>query len=456
MHESKTHSGLVATLSWILYDFANTIYSMNVVSMYFTTWIVVELALGDEYVSYANSFSMILVALTLPILGEISDRYRRKMPFLLLYTMICIVFTAGIGIAGYVFDDKVLKVAWAIVFFIIANYAYQGGLVFYNALLPQVCSEKSIGRVSGYGVAVGYLGSIVGLLLVRPFVNGNISYLNLPYLNSEDGNIYSNISGLNIASFHSGGNVASFIPTALLFLIFALPIFLFVKDEKNVPLPRARRLDIKNSFRKVVDGISNTKKYPGVARFLVAKFFYEDAIETVIIFMAVYTQKVMGFSAETTTNFFILLIPSAIIGSAFFGILTDHFGPKRTLMAVLIGWIACLTALVLTMEPWLFWVLGGLIGIFMGSTWTSARPLLISLVPKEMLGEFFGLYSLSGKLAAIFGPLVWAGIVNLFGNYGDIFKYKAAILALSILILAGLIILNKVPDNKSHSFNKSS
>ncbi|MFZ5516310.1 MAG: MFS transporter [Candidatus Zhuqueibacterota bacterium] len=437
MNESNRQPALVATLSWILYDFANTIYSMNVVSMYFTTWIVVELALGDHYVSYANSFSMILVALTLPILGEISDRYRRKMPFLLLYTLICIVFTAGIGIAGYAFSGKMTMVAWAIVFFVIANYSYQGGLVFYNALLPQVSSEKSIGRVSGYGVAVGYLGSIVGLLLVRPFVNGHFSGLNIPFLNS-------------------GGSVAAFIPTALLFLIFALPIFFFVKDEPTKSQLSVKRLGIKNSFRKVLDGISNTKKYPGVARFLVAKFFYEDAIETVIIFMAVYTQKVMGFSASSTTNFFIVLIPSAIIGSAFFGIMTDHFGPKRTLMIVLIGWIVCLTALVLTMKAWLFWVLGGLIGIFMGSTWTSARPLLISLVPKEMLGEFFGLYSLSGKLAAIFGPLVWAGIVSLFSEYGDVFKYKAAIFSLSLLILIGLLILNKVPDKKSHSFNKTS
>ena len=220
---------------------------------------------------------------------------------------------------------------------------------------------------------------------------------------------------------------------------------------KDPPVPKSTeklKIDIKATFKEVIDSISNTKKYPGVLRFLVAKFFYEDAIQTVIIFMAVYTQKVMGFSSENTTNFFILIIPSVVIGSALFGMLTDHFGPKKVLIFVLIGWIVSLTALIITMKIWLFWVLGALIGVFMGSTWTSARPLLISLVPKEMLGEFFGLYSLSGKLAAIFGPLVWAAMVSVFNDYGDVFKYKSAILALNALIVVGFIILLKVPDLK--------
>lgn len=436
MPDIEKRPKLIVTLSWIIYDFANTMYSMNVVSMYFTTWIVVDLALGDHYVSYANSLSMILVALTLPMLGEISDRFHHKMPLLIIYTLMCIIFTAGIGVAGYAFSDKMMKVTWAVIFFIIANYSYQGGLVFYNAMLPYVCSEKSIGRVSGYGVALGYLGSIFGLLMVRPIVEGNFFGLSIPFLKS-------------------GGSVSSFIPTALLFLLFALPMFIFVRDEKIENKVKPDRLELKKSFKKVMDGLSNTKKYPGVARFLVAKFFYEDAIQTVIIFMAVYTQKVMGFSSAATSNFFIVIIPSAIIGSAIFGILTDHFGPKRTLMFVLVGWIICLIAVVLTMKVWIFWLLGGMVGIFMGSTWTSARPLLISLVPKEMLGEFFGLYSLSGKLAAIFGPLVWAGVVSLFHSYGDIFKYKAAIMALCILILVGLIILRKVPDLKAEKDTKS-
>ncbi len=419
------------TISWIIYDFANTIYSMNVVTMYFSTWIIVDLNYSDSFVSYANSISMIFVALTMPILGEISDRYRRKMPFLIIYTMICIFATAGIGICGQVIGDEYLKILCAIIFFVVANYAYQGGLVFYNALLPYITSERSVGRVSGYGVAVGYMGSILGLIFVLPFVEGNIYGLQIPFI-------------------HGGGSVASFVPTAALFFVFALPIFIFVKDPPAKLKLRQMKLNITQSFKKVLESLTNTRKYPGVTRFLIAKYFYEDAIQTIIIFMAVYAQKVMGFSKPETTTFFIAVIPSAIVGSALFGIITDHIGPKKTLMIVLWGWIINLILLIVTMETWIFWVIGCITGIFLGSTWTSARPLMISLVPKEMLGEFFGLYSFSGKLAAIAGPLVWAFVVEIFESYGIVFKYKAAVGSLVVFIVIGLIILRKVPDFKKH------
>jgi len=421
---------LRATISWIVYDFANTMFSMNVVSMYFPTLIVVDLALGDQYVSFANSLSMIFVALTLPLLGEISDRFHKRMPFLIAFTLICIVFTAMIGVFSHAVSDKLLTLGLIIICYMIANYAYQGGLVFYNALLPHVCSERSMGRVSGYGVALGYLGSILGLTLVLPFVEGSLYGFKIPFI-------------------QPGGSVAAFIPTAVLFLLFSLPIFFFVKDSGKAPSATTNsKISIKTSLQKVWEGLSNTRKYPGVTRFLIAKFFYEDAIQTVIIFMAVYAQKVMGFSKAGTTQFFIAIIPSAIVGSALFGIITDHFGPKKTLTVVLSGWVVCLLVMAMVMKLWAFWTIGALIGVFMGSTWTSARPLLISLVPRDMLGEFFGLYSFSGKLAAIFGPLVWAVVVNVFAQRGDIFRYKAAMLSLNILIIIGLIILQKVPDLK--------
>jgi len=429
--KSKTRpaTNIATTLSWILYDFANTIYSMNVVTMYFSTWVLIDLALSDQYVSFANSFSMTLVAITMPFLGEISDRYQRRMPFLIVYTLCCILFTALIGVSGIVFTNIHTKVSWAIFFFVIANYSYQGGLVFYNALLPSVCSPRSMGRVSGYGVALGYLGSILGLILVLPFVEGAVFGVNIPFI-------------------EGGGSVAAFIPSAILFLVFALPSFIFIKDKITERAPTSFKLNIKTSFKKVIDAVSNTKKYPGVLRFLIAKFFYEEAIQTIIIFMAVYAQKVVGFSKSETTTFLIVLTPAAIVGSAIFGVITDHLGPKKTLTVVLIGWICSLSVLVFSNSIVLFWIVGAMVGVFLGSTWTSARPLLISLVPEKMLGEFFGLYSLSGKFAAIFGPILWAAVVYLFQSYGDIFKYKAAIFALNMMIVIGLILLQKVPNIK--------
>ncbi len=429
--EPKSQTNIAATFSWILYDFANTIYSMNIVTMYFSTWIVVDLALGDQYVSLANSLSMLLVAVTLPLLGEISDRYQRKMPFLIVFTLGCVIFTSLIGVAGYSFTPLDTKMWWAIIFFIAANYSYQGGLVFYNALLPVVCSRRSIGRVSGYGVALGYLGSILGLIFVLPFVEGSLFGVTVPFIKG-------------------GGSIAAFIPSAILFLIFALPAFFLIQEPGKISPNQKFAISLHTSFKKVWDGLSNTKKYPGVLRFLIAKLCYEDAIQTIIIFMAVYAQKVMGFSKTQATEFFIILIPFAVVGSAIFGILTDHFGPKKTLLYVLSGWILCLSSIIAINDLTAFWIIGALVGVFLGSTWTAARPLLISLVPKDMLGEFFGLYSLSGKVAAILGPFIWSAVVNLFQEHGVRFKYNAAILSLTFLILLGLIILFKVPNIKRH------
>ena len=292
----------LTTFSWILYDFSNTIYSMNVVSIYFALWITVNLAKEDLWVSAGNSLSMFLVALTMPFLGTLSDFLKRPNTFLLLFTMVCVVATAAIGIAGYFFEGAFLIVS-AVLLFTVANYAYQGALVFYNALLPQLTTPKNIGKISGYGVAAGYLGAIFGLLLVMPFSDGQISFLHLEFKKltteyqeiarisplknafldtkiSRDPNysyqlrrisanlpdsIFHVASSDTVITVASGGKqraihvnwaplpaanddsawvllrrengwgrVGTFIPTALLFLIFAIPIFILIKDPRLI------------------------------------------------------------------------------------------------------------------------------------------------------------------------------------------------------------------------------
>ena len=415
-----------AIAAWILYDFANTAFSMNVVSLYFGTWLIIELKQHDLIVGLANSGSMILVALTMPFLGEISDRRGGKLRFLGVYTFLCVACTALMGVCGFCIGDTATIVILAPLFYVIANYSYQGGLVFYNALLPAVSSPKTIGRVSGYGVAFGYLGAIVGLFVARLFVEGHVFGLRLPMV-------------------QAGGVVAAFIPTAVLFLAFAIPIFILV-TEPPVAGISDQKVIFTHSFAKVIDGISNTRKYPGLLRFLIAKFLYENGIQTVIIFMGVYTQTAIGFTLGEANLFFIIVIPSAVIGSALCGILTDHYGPKKTLMCVLVGWVICLLIIVSTTNRPLFWALGCLVGALMGSAWTAARPLLVSLVPQKMLGEFFGLYALSGTMAMVLGPLIWGAVVEILNSYGSIIKYKAAIFVLTLIMSIGFAVLLKVPD----------
>jgi len=436
--------------SWAIYDFANTIFSMNVITMYFAQWIIVDNHKEDLWYSTTYALSMLLVALTMPILGAISDSRGKRKPYLLILTLGCILGTFLIGGISTSIADVNLKILCALFFFVLANYCFEGGLVFYNALLPEVSTPENIGKISGFGVALGYAGAIFGLLLVKPFVNGNLFGL----------------------QFGSGGREKAFIPTAIFFLLFSLPTFIFVKEKVKSSLEE-KRIKIKEAFKKVWNGIVNTKKYPGVLRFLIADYFFEDAIATVIIFMAVYAQVVMNMGDEVKIFFFLLATTFAVIGSFLSGMISDRIGPKKTLFFVVLGWILSLSVIMLTTHTTYFWVMGPFIGICLGSTWTTSRPLLTTLAPRETLGQFFGLYALSGRTAAIMGPLLWGGVVLYFKkdnllvkgvinfleklgfNFSEqvlnTIQYRFAILVLILLMIIGLLIFIKVPDKKKYN-----
>jgi UMF1 family MFS transporter len=443
-----TEKNRLATASWALYDFANTIFSMNIVTMYFAQWIIVDNKKEDIYYSACYALSMFLVAITMPVLGAISDVKGKRKPFLMTLTLGCIFATFLIGMVGNMAVDVNTKVLFALIFFGIANFCYEGGLTFYNALLPQVSTKDNIGKVSGLGVSLGYVGAIVGLLLVKPFVEGNLFGMRIPFIGD-------------------GGREKAFIPTAFFFLLFSLPIFFWVKEKASEGVDR-QKARIKQAFLRVWEGISDTEKYPGVLRFLIANFFVSDAIATVIIFMAVYAQMVMGFPDSVKIWFFIVSTTSAVIGSFLCGYVTDFIGPKKTLLLVIIGWILCLSVVMFSADKTVFWIMGSLVGIFLGSTWTASRPLLTSLAPKEVLGQFFGLYSLSGKVAAILGPIIWGivvlylkadkvivqNVISFMRNLGVTFtdqvistiQYRFAIGVLVLMVILGLIIFVKVPD----------
>jgi UMF1 family MFS transporter len=430
---------------WVIYDFANTIFSMNIVTMYFAQWVVVDNQVEDIFYSISYSASMLLVALSMPALGAVSDARGKRMPYLFILTAGCILATLLLGIISGMVTDVATKVLLALILFALANYCFEGGLVFYNALLPQVSRPANIGRVSGWGVALGYVGAVVGLLLIIPFVDGHLFGLKLP--------------------FGQGGRQGAFIPTAIFFLLFSIPTFLWIKER--VPQPE-QLIKLKEAFKRVWEGIVNTKKFPGVLNFLLAYYFFSDAIATVIIFMAVYAQVVMGFPDSVKIWFFIIATSFAVLGSFVCGYVTDLIGPKKALIFVVLGWIFSLLVIMFTANKTVFWIMGPLIGICLGSTWTASRPLLTSLVPRQNLGQFFGLYSLSGKVAAILGPILWGAavlyfkadnpvvkdIISFLRNLGMDFspqviltiEYRFAISILILMMILGLFILLRVPD----------
>ncbi len=436
MQKIQPKPPLRATVSWIMYDFANTAYSMNIVSLYFATWITMDLGQNDSLFTLLNSFSMVPVALTMPVLGDWSDHKGKKMLSLFVFTLVCILGILSLGFIGN-FNSPQHWVPLIAVLFIMTNYSYQGGLVFYNALMPSVSTTRTIGRISGYGTALGYMGAVAGLIVARLFVEGHFFGISVPFIRAGDAK-------------------AAFFPTAALFFIFAVPIFIFVRE------PAERAVDktawrIKGSYTKVMRTLFDTQKYPGLLRFLIGRLLYEDSMQTVIMVMGLYLQKVVGFTLGETQIFLMLVIPSAILGSALCGILTDHYGPFKMLISVIVIWIIVLVGVILTSGKDIFWIWGCIVGALLGGTQTAARPLLISLVPQHKLGEFFGLYSLSGKVASVIGPLVWSIVIFAFSGFGTVFKYKAAVCALTLIMAASLFVLIKVPDfHKQIKFGRQS
>ncbi|HLM68057.1 MAG TPA: MFS transporter, partial [Longimicrobium sp.] len=371
--------------SWVLYDLANTIFSMGVVSLYFSLWVRDQVGAGraDSTYGLLTALSMAITFVIAPLLGAMTDRARRRMPFLITSTLICVAFTAVLARLGFY---------GTAVCFIIANATYQAGLQFYDALLPEVSTEENRGRIGGIGVGVGYLGSYVAV-------------------------------GLGIA-LGTDNKALLFTCIAAAFLAFSIPCFLFVKERGN---PRPRPINwqmVRESTGETIRTLREGDRYPGLIRFLVGRVFYTDAINTVISIMALYTVNVAVSSGMTEDQgqaraqlIMLCAITFAVIGGFVWGRTTDRLGPKRTLNLVLFAWMAIFLGAgmvgIVGLPLWCLFVVASAAGFSMGGIWAADRPYMLRLTPPARIGEFYGLYGMVGRFSAITGPIIWAGVTYL-------------------------------------------
>ncbi|MFH1378937.1 MAG: MFS transporter [bacterium] len=407
--------------SWSMYDFANTIFSMNILSLYFALWVTVDMGGKDIYYSAALAVSTILMIFCMPLLGIISDEYNQRMPFLIACTLLSVFCTALIGFAGSIFVGLIC--------FVPAYFGYQVSLVFYDALLPQIAGSSSrIGRVSGYGVALGYVGAIAGLKMVEPFVKQP----------GTDIVIRSN----------------AFIPTAVFFLLFALPCFLVIKDidKKKISGNILKRFPA--AFKKLINTFKNVRQYPDMFMFLLANLAYCDAINTIFTFMGIYAVKVVNFNNAQIIKFLMISTTSAAAGSFMWGYITDWWGNKKTMILILAGWVAALTIAMISQSQEVFWLVGPIAGVSLGGTWVTGRSIVVKLAPEGMLGEFFGLYGFTEKFTAIVGPMMWGVTVYIFNRIGcEVLGYRIAVATLLAAIILGFILFLfvEIPETKKES-----
>jgi MFS transporter, UMF1 family len=415
-----------AVTSWILYDFSNTIFSVAVLSFFFPLWVEEAVGSGGAVsgaglVNFATAIAALLVVLTAPVLGAIADFRQRRLPYLILLTLAAVVLTAALDVAG--------GVAAGLALFVAADLSYQSALVFYNALLPAVAAGRGAGRVSGYGTAAGYVGTILALVVLTYFV--------------ENGDALRPLLGWFGGWIETGEEDYSnaFVPTAFLYLVFSLPAFFFVPDPAVRP---RRRVALGAAYRDVVRTVKNLRAYAGVGTFILATILYTDAANTAIANMALYGRVVFEMDGVQVRNLLLFSTVFAVVGSAGFGFLTDRLGPKKALVGVLVLWLLAIVLAAGALGAWMLFLAGPVVGIALGGMWTAGRVMLVALSPAEKLGEFFGLFSLAGKVSAVFGPALTAALLFAFG--GGAFGYRVSIGVLAVIMAAGLYFLLRVPD----------
>jgi UMF1 family MFS transporter len=415
--------------SWALYDLANTVYSFNIVSYVLPLWVLtvyanVEHGEGEANfaLGVATAISMAINAVVSPVMGAVSDRAGVRKPFLFVFTALCIVPSALIGLvgddAGFTVGDTYVWLGLAV--FAFANFSYQAALIYYDAMLPVVSTPETRGRIGGIGVGLGYVGTIIGALSIRA-------------LTFRDGE----------------PTTGSFVVTALLYALFAIPIFLVIRERRG-SAGRSRRAlahwDFRGSWAQLATTIRHASEYPGLLRFLVARLLYTDPINTVISFMAVYATAAVGFSSEEALYVLIAVTVAAIIGGVVWGQVVDRIGPRRTLLIVLSLWCVAFVAAAAVLDKLWFLGVGVIAGTALAGTWASDRVFMLRLAPRSMVGEFFGLYGLAGKFSAITGPLIWGVTLAIFEPRIGVDAYRLAILAQLGLMVAGIVVLRGVSD----------
>ncbi|MDH3248738.1 MAG: MFS transporter [Acidimicrobiia bacterium] len=392
-----------ATVAWVVYDLANTIFALGVVGLYFPEWLTTS-GLADSSLAVTAAAAGFVVIFAAPWVGAVTDVRGGRVRILTISTLVAVATTSFLTRGPDVVTFVVLGLALVSV---------NIGSVVYDALLPFVSTRQNRGRVSGNGVGVGYVGSFIGV---------GIGILSLEILDL--------------------GYASTFTMLAAGFLLFALPAFRYIQEPRPAavdrPAPALTSVvgDLARSWRRAA-------QWPDVIRFLIGRFLYTDAINTLIGgFLTIYAIQEIGLDPSGSRTLLALAIAFAIAGGLGGGRAVERFGSKRVLRWALAGWIAAILAGVaaaVTGVVALAWSIGAVGGTALGATWASDRVTMLEVSPPQHLGEFYGLYATVGRFATILGPLVWALIVDVLG-----LGRSAAMLVLAASILAGWFMIGRV------------
>ncbi|RAI60958.1 MFS transporter [Roseicella frigidaeris] len=404
--------------AWALYDWANsafpTIISTFVFATYFTQAIAPDPATGQAQWGWMQAAAGLAIALLSPPLGALADAGGRRRRMLALCTLAMVIATATLWFARPGRDSTLLALLGAGV----ATIAFELGTVFYNAMLPQVARPAAIGRVSGLAWGLGYAGGIACLglalgLLVQP----NPSPLGLDRGTAEH---------VRATALLTAGWIA----------LFGWPVLVMLPDPPG-PRPPLREA-VARGLAEIGALLRRLSRHPQLSRFLLARLFYTDGLNTLFAFGAIYAAGVLGMGIEEILRFGIALNVTAGLGAAGFGLVEDRFGSKRTIMVALAALILLGGGLILVQDGRLFWGLALLLGLFLGPAQAASRTLMARLAPPDEVTAHFGLFALSGRITGFVGPWVVATVTAATGSQRAGMAMVLGFLVAGAILLAGV------------------
>ncbi len=402
---------------WTLYDFANSIVYIAFF-LYFSQWLVIDSGVPDIYFNLTFTVSAILLFLTVPITGSLLDKVWRRITGLRYSTVFTGVFF-GVCALSAVFNKPLLS----IIFFTLGLYSYLLTFIFYTPLLNDIVRKEKLGLVSGLGIAANYIGQITGLVIALPLSNGSISF------------------------FHSSPRAETLLPAVIIFLIVSLPVLIFFKEPHKSSVKSKGKLNLKSEIKSTWINTKAVFAFSGIGLFLISYFLFNDAILTMANNFPIFLEQVWQISDTTKTMLLLLILVGCAIGGLCAGFIADKFGHKKTLMFLLGSWIILLPILGLITNFTFFVIATALMGLWFGANWTVSRSVMTLISPAGKHNLSFAYYGLAERASSLLGPIVWGLIVSGFISLGST-RYRIAVIALTVFVVFGLIILSKVKVNE--------
>jgi MFS transporter, UMF1 family len=410
--------------AWCLYDWANSAFATTILAavlpVYFRKVSAVGLAgAGDNFATsvwgYTSAASMLLVAVLSLLLGPLADAGSSKKRFLAAFAAVGAVFSALLAVTG--FGDWLETAA----FFVLAEIGFAVGEVFYDAMLPHIAGPAEIDAVSSRGYAMGYVGG--GILLAV-----NILMIRLlPQATPPGGGEAVPLLGMRL----------SFLSVGIWWGAFSIPLFRRVPETGGERRAPAGRNPFSVSVRRLRATFSGIRAYRPLFLFILAFWFYNDGIGTIIKMATAYGDEI-GIGILDLVGALLLTQFIGIPCSLAFGRLAGRIGAKRAILLGLAAYTAITFGGFFMTRAVHFWILAAAVGVVQGGTQALSRSLFGSMVPRERSAEFFGFYNISGKFAGILGPAVFA----LVGQIGG--SSRTGILSLAAFFVVGAILLVKV------------